>query len=107
MGILVGIDHGRQHQHFRTLAGHRHTNKAACLTHHQVQRVLGGQSGRGNQVTFIFPALVINDNDTFPRAKVGQCVLYPRKLVGLFRLFSSRHAQSFPAPSRPDKFIPE
>ncbi len=75
IALAVGRHHLRQLELREALLLHRHANNPAGVANHERDHVRRRMLGRHDQVTLVFPVLVIEDDDHSACAKLGQNVL--------------------------------
>ena len=94
VGIGVAIDHQRKIEFIKPLALHRQTNQSTRLGGHEVDGFRRSELGSADQISFIFPLLVIHHNDAGTIANVRQSISDGIEADRLFRSGRSDGVQS-------------
>lgn len=74
VGIGIAINHQGQIESVKALAFHGETNQTPGVGRHEVDLIGGGELGRTDQVTFVLPAFVVDDDNTLSVANRRQCI---------------------------------
>src|SRR5690606_18381131 len=76
---LVGVEHRRQIEPIGVRLGQRHADVAGGVADHEGQQLGRGLLGREDQVAFVLPVLVVDDDDGLAVGDVGDRLLDGRE----------------------------
>ncbi len=99
VGGGVVLHHQRQAQLLAAFAGQGQADQAAPVAGHEIDVLGTDQRGGHQQVAFVFPVLVVHDDDHFALPEVGEDFVDAVECHGYFQKPCSRRSASVKTPS--------